>query len=193
VKSVLRVLPIPPATVTGGEILYRGRDVLKMRRHALHILRRQELTAIFQDPLQSLNPVFTVGSQLRDIVRDSMHTRRGLCRAERSSARIQALGGRSRIRASCQLRSIVENAPARHCRGLVDDRAAPSTSRRQLDVRSRSDPSQARSARQKGSSVLDHPLDGRGRKNNALHHVRRIGETPTRQLLASPKTRTRKG
>ena len=93
VKSVLRVLPIPPARVTDGQILYRGRDVLRMRRHALHMLRRQELTAIFQDPLQSLNPVFTVGSQLRDIVRDSMRTADGrrLPRREVETRCIQAL------------------------------------------------------------------------------------------------------
>jgi len=71
VKSILRVLPMPPAKVKSGRILYRGRDVLTMRRREVQALRRHELTAIFQDPLQSLNPVFTIGTQLRDIVRDS--------------------------------------------------------------------------------------------------------------------------
>ncbi len=71
VKSVLRVLPVPPARITGGEILYGDRDVLKMSRRQMTALRRHELTAIFQDPLQSLNPVFTIGTQLRDIVKDS--------------------------------------------------------------------------------------------------------------------------
>jgi len=71
VKSVLRVLPKPPAEVLDGQILYRGRDVLDMSRRQMIMLRRHELTAIFQDPLQSLNPVFTIGTQLRDIVKDS--------------------------------------------------------------------------------------------------------------------------
>ena len=71
VKSILRVLPMPPARITDGEIIYRGRDVLKMGRRQMQALRRHELTAIFQDPLQSLNPVFTIGTQLRDIVGDS--------------------------------------------------------------------------------------------------------------------------
>ena len=71
VKSILRVLPMPPARITDGEIIYRGRDVLKMGRRQMQALRRHELTAIFQDPLQSLNPVFTIGTQLRDIVKDS--------------------------------------------------------------------------------------------------------------------------
>ena len=72
VKSILRVLPIPPARITDGEIFYRGKDVLKMKRREVQTLRRAELTAIFQDPLMSLNPVFTVGTQLRDIVKDSL-------------------------------------------------------------------------------------------------------------------------
>lgn len=72
VKSILRVLPIPPARVTAGEILYCGKDILKMKRREIQNLRRVELTAIFQDPLMSLNPVFTVGTQLRDIVKDSL-------------------------------------------------------------------------------------------------------------------------
>jgi len=71
VKSVLRVLPMPPARITGGQILYNGKDILKMTQRQMSMLRRHELTAIFQDPLQSLNPVFTIGTQLRDIVRDS--------------------------------------------------------------------------------------------------------------------------
>jgi len=72
VKAILRVLPIPPARITAGEILYRGKDILKMKRSEIQKLRRAELTAIFQDPLSSLNPVFTIGTQLRDIVRDSL-------------------------------------------------------------------------------------------------------------------------
>jgi peptide/nickel transport system ATP-binding protein len=71
VKSVLRVLPTPPARTTGGQIEYNGVDILGMQRRRMTALRRHELTAIFQDPLQSLNPVFTVGTQLRDIAKDS--------------------------------------------------------------------------------------------------------------------------
>ncbi len=72
VKSILRVLPMPPARIADGEIFYRGKDILKMKRREIQILRRSELTAIFQDPLMSLNPVFTIGTQLRDIVKDSL-------------------------------------------------------------------------------------------------------------------------
>jgi len=92
VKSVLRVLPMPPAVVLGGEIVYRGRNVLKMSRRQMTALRRHELTAILQDPLQSLNPVFTIGTQLRDIVKDSAIGRgRRLSRREVEARCIRAL------------------------------------------------------------------------------------------------------
>ncbi len=92
VKSILRVLPMPPAWITGGEVRYRDRDVLKMSRRRVTALRRHELTAIFQDPLQSLNPVFTIGTQLRDIVKDSAIGRGGrLSRKEIESRCLQAL------------------------------------------------------------------------------------------------------
>jgi peptide/nickel transport system ATP-binding protein len=72
IKSVLRVLPIPPAKITNGEIYYKSRDILKMKRSEIPGLRRGEISAIFQDPLTSLNPVFTVGQQLQDIIKHSL-------------------------------------------------------------------------------------------------------------------------
>ena len=66
IKSVLRVLPSPPAKIAAGEIFYRGKDILKMKRREIPGLRRGEISAIFQDPLASLNPVFTVGQQLQE-------------------------------------------------------------------------------------------------------------------------------
>ena len=70
VKSILRVLPQPPAVIFSGEILFRGEDVLKMSGRALRRKLRPFVSAVFQDPLQALNPVFTVGAQLMDIVRE---------------------------------------------------------------------------------------------------------------------------
>ncbi len=72
IKSVLRVLPSPPAKILGGEIFYRGKDILKMKRREIPGLRRGEISAIFQDPMTSLNPVFTVGHQLQDIIKHSL-------------------------------------------------------------------------------------------------------------------------
>ena len=72
IKSVLRVLPSPPARITGGEIFYRGRDILKLKKREIPSIRRGEISAIFQDPLTSLNPVFTIGHQLQEIIKHSL-------------------------------------------------------------------------------------------------------------------------
>lgn len=70
VKTILRVLPRPPGIIFGGKILFQGQDVLKMGRRTIRKALRPFVSAIFQDPLQALNPVFTVGTQLMDIVRE---------------------------------------------------------------------------------------------------------------------------
>ncbi len=70
VKSILRILP-RQATITGGEILFRGTDVLKMGRGQLSRLRSSGASMIFQDPTMSLNPVYTIGEQMSAVIRYS--------------------------------------------------------------------------------------------------------------------------
>jgi peptide/nickel transport system ATP-binding protein len=69
-KAVLRILP-RPAYIPQGEILLHGRDVLKMSPRELSDLRGRGLSMIFQDPTSALNPVFTIGQQLYDVIRYS--------------------------------------------------------------------------------------------------------------------------
>ncbi|GAF95632.1 unnamed protein product, partial [marine sediment metagenome] len=68
-KAIMRILPIPPAMVPKGEILFKGKDILQMRQAELQQIRRKEISMIFQDPTAALNPVFTIGTQLQDAVR----------------------------------------------------------------------------------------------------------------------------
>jgi peptide/nickel transport system ATP-binding protein len=89
IKSVLRVLPTPPAKITQGQILYKGKDILKMRRSEIPSLRRGEISAIFQDPLTSLNPVFTIGQQLGDIIKYSLKNQ-GIKKVTREKMRFHA-------------------------------------------------------------------------------------------------------
>jgi peptide/nickel transport system ATP-binding protein len=70
VKAVLRILP-RLARIPKGEILVHGKDVLKMNRQELADLRGRGLSMIFQDPTSALNPVFTIGEQLYDVIRYS--------------------------------------------------------------------------------------------------------------------------
>ncbi|WP_078544754.1 ABC transporter ATP-binding protein [Litchfieldia alkalitelluris] len=67
--SILRLLPNPPAKITGGEILFKGRDLLKLSNNEIRKVRGNEISMIFQDPSTSLNPVFTVGDQLIESIR----------------------------------------------------------------------------------------------------------------------------
>jgi peptide/nickel transport system ATP-binding protein len=88
IKTILQVLPTPPARICGGQIIYRGKDILKMKSREIQALRKGEITAIFQDPLSALNPVFTVGYQLEDIIR---HLHAGGGRRSRKKIREQAV------------------------------------------------------------------------------------------------------
>jgi peptide/nickel transport system ATP-binding protein len=64
--SIARLVPTPPAHYVGGEILLNGRDVLKMSRAELCEIRGGVVSYVFQEPGVSLNPVFRVGSQIKE-------------------------------------------------------------------------------------------------------------------------------
>ena len=65
--SILRLLR-PPGLVAAGEIVYHGNDILKMNKRELLDLRGRRISMIFQDPLTSLNPLFSVGDQFVETV-----------------------------------------------------------------------------------------------------------------------------
>jgi len=71
-KSILRILPMPPARIPDGEIYFKGQDVLKMGGDELRQVRSEGISMIFQDPTTALNPVFTVGQQLEAVVKYSI-------------------------------------------------------------------------------------------------------------------------
>ena len=67
--SVLQLLPRPQAEYTSGEILFRGDDLLKKSESEMQRIRGGHVSMVFQDPLASLNPVFTIGDQIERVVR----------------------------------------------------------------------------------------------------------------------------
>ena len=73
--SVLGLLS-PTGRVTQGDILYQGQSLLHMREKQLDAIRGREISMIFQDILYSLNPVFTIGSQLTEVIRRHLHESR---------------------------------------------------------------------------------------------------------------------
>jgi oligopeptide/dipeptide ABC transporter ATP-binding protein len=67
--SIMRLIPSPPGKIVGGEIQYRGRDLLKLSKEEMRKIRGNEISMIFQEPMTSLNPVFTVGNQIGEAIR----------------------------------------------------------------------------------------------------------------------------
>jgi oligopeptide/dipeptide ABC transporter ATP-binding protein len=75
VLSVMRLLP-ERARVTGGAVLFEGRDLLKLTEPEMRAVRGAKIAMIFQEPMTSLNPVFIIGSQIGEAVRLHQHTSR---------------------------------------------------------------------------------------------------------------------
>src|SRR4051795_13214939 len=67
--SIMGLLPVPPARIVGGEVLFEGRDLTKLRERELEDLRGKEIAMIFQDPMTSLNPTLTIGLQITETLR----------------------------------------------------------------------------------------------------------------------------
>ncbi|HNR98294.1 MAG TPA: ABC transporter ATP-binding protein [Planctomycetota bacterium] len=66
--SLLRLVPDPPGRITGGRVLWKGRDLLALPAGAMPGIRGREIAMIFQDPHASLNPVMTVERQMREVI-----------------------------------------------------------------------------------------------------------------------------
>lgn len=64
--SILRLISDPPGRITAGEIRYKGQDLLKLSEKEMRKLRGNAISMIFQEPMTSLNPVFTVGRQIME-------------------------------------------------------------------------------------------------------------------------------
>ena len=67
--SVLKLIPMPPGRIAGGQILWRGRDLVPLRPRDMQDIRSKEIAIIFQEPMTSLNPVYTIGDQISEVIR----------------------------------------------------------------------------------------------------------------------------
>lgn len=66
--SILRILPTPPALPPEGEVIYQGRNLLTLPEPEMRKIRGARIAMIFQDPMSALNPVYTIGNQLMEVV-----------------------------------------------------------------------------------------------------------------------------
>jgi oligopeptide/dipeptide ABC transporter ATP-binding protein len=85
--SIMRLIPNPPGKITGGQVLYKGQDLLKLSPDAMRKVRGNEISMIFQEPMTSLNPVFTIGNQICEAI--SLH--QDLSRAEVKNKAVEML------------------------------------------------------------------------------------------------------
>lgn len=90
-KAVLRILPTPPARITGGEVIFKGQNVLELKDNAMRAIRGRGISMIFQDPTAALNPVFTVWDQLEPVIRHASPENKKLSKKEIRRKAIVAL------------------------------------------------------------------------------------------------------
>jgi oligopeptide transport system ATP-binding protein len=89
--SVLRLIPYPPGIIEGGQILFKGEDLLQATEERMRDIRGNKIAMVFQEPTTSLNPVLTVGRQISD----SLELHRGLSKhvaLEESTRLLKLLG-----------------------------------------------------------------------------------------------------
>ena len=67
--SVLKLIAMPPGKIVGGQILWQGRDLIPLQNDELDEIRTKEIAMVFQEPMTSLNPVYTIGDQIAEAVR----------------------------------------------------------------------------------------------------------------------------
>ncbi len=80
--AIMGLLPMPPARIKSGEIRYKGEDLLKLPEKKMRSYRGNEMSMIFQDPMTSLNPIETVGSQIEEVLLNHGNISRAEARAQ---------------------------------------------------------------------------------------------------------------
>ncbi len=68
--SVLKLVAMPPARIVAGQILWQGRDLVPLGPSEMRAIRSKEIGIVFQEPMTSLNPVYSVGAQIAEVVRE---------------------------------------------------------------------------------------------------------------------------
>ncbi|MEV0985428.1 ABC transporter ATP-binding protein [Streptomyces sp. NBC_01343] len=86
-QAVMGILDVPPGRIAGGEILFKGKDLLKMKEEERRRIRGADMAMIFQDALSSLNPVLSVGAQLGEMY----EVHRGMSRKDAKAKAVELM------------------------------------------------------------------------------------------------------
>ena len=89
--SLMRLIPNPPGKIVSGEVLFGGEDILKLTDDRVRRIRGKDIAMIFQEPMTSLNPVLTIGSQIGEALQLHMHMNRQQART-RSAELLEMVG-----------------------------------------------------------------------------------------------------
>ncbi len=87
--SIMRLIPSPPGKIEEGQILLRGQNILDLKESEMRGIRGNKISMIFQEPMTSLNPVFTVGNQIEEVLH--LHQKDLLSKADRTDKAIEML------------------------------------------------------------------------------------------------------
>ena len=98
--SILNLVPQPPGKIVSGEILYEGKDILKLKEPEMRAIRGAKISMIFQEPMTALNPVFTVGEQIAEALRvhKGMNRREAMDKAAELLSLVNIPSARDRIK-----------------------------------------------------------------------------------------------
>ena len=86
-KTVLKLIDMPPGRIVAGKVLWQGRDLVPLDNNAMRAIRAKQIAIVFQEPMTSLNPVYSVGEQIAEVLR--LHE--GLSKAEAANVAIEML------------------------------------------------------------------------------------------------------
>ena len=89
--SIMRLVPVPPGNIAAGRILLNDTDVLQLTEREMEDIRGNEISMIFQEPMTSLNPVFTIGNQISENIRRHQSTNTAQTR-EKTLQMLDAVG-----------------------------------------------------------------------------------------------------
>ncbi len=172
--SLLRLIPDPPGRITQGQVLFAGRDLMRLSEEEMRQVRGGDIGMVFQEPMTSLNPVLTIGRQITETIEQH----RGGDRRGGAAARGRAAGpGRHRrcraAPAAISASALGRHAPAHHDRDRAGLRSEADHRRRADDRARRDDPG--------ADPRIDAATDPPARRRADHHHAQSRGGRPLRR------------
>ncbi|KQL49990.1 peptide ABC transporter ATP-binding protein [Brevibacillus choshinensis] len=89
--AIMGLIPSPPGQVTGGEIWFNGKNLVQEKQHNLRAIRGKDISMIFQEPMSSLDPAFTIGSQIDEVI--TFHEKKSPAEVKRYSIELLKMVG----------------------------------------------------------------------------------------------------